>query len=119
MSDVLMIALSAAVPLRMAELKAMRGHARCNERVHWVTAAVDEVACKGDVLQYGGRRGEAANVFNHLARGLAALAYQPGGVAFAGIHWCTAHPGGRACTPYGQVLASIQKKGTPCRVTIR
>lgn len=42
-------------------------------------------------------RGEASwsagEVFNHLARGLAVLACQPGGVTFAGQHWCVySHP---------------------------
>lgn len=41
-------------------------------------------------------RGEASwsagEVFNWLARGLAVLACQPGGVTFAGMHWCAAHP---------------------------
>ncbi len=35
----------------------------------------------------------AGEVFNHLARGLAVLAFQPGGVTFAGLHWCVyQHP---------------------------
>lgn len=33
----------------------------------------------------------AGEVFNHLARGLAVLAFQPGGVTFAGMHWCADH----------------------------
>lgn len=42
-------------------------------------------------------RGEASwsagEVFNFLARGLAVLACQPGGVTFAGLHWCAySHP---------------------------
>lgn len=40
-------------------------------------------------------RGEASwsagEVFNFLARGLAVLACQPGGVTFHGLHWCAAH----------------------------
>lgn len=44
------------------------------------------VAEKGDVLQFGSKtKGEAANVFNRLAEGLACAAYQPGGVKFAGL----------------------------------
>jgi hypothetical protein len=35
----------------------------------------------------------AGEVFNHLARGVAILACQPGGVTFAGLHWCAyPHP---------------------------
>lgn len=40
-------------------------------------------------------RGEASysagEIFNFLAGGLAVLACQPGGVTFAGLHWCAAH----------------------------
>ncbi|WP_433460721.1 hypothetical protein [Micromonospora sp. CA-248212] len=30
-------------------------------------------------------------MFNALARALAAAAFQPGGITFAGMHWCTDH----------------------------
>lgn len=50
------------------------------------------VAERGDVLQFGSKkRGQATEVFNALAEGLACAAYQPGGVDFAGKHWCTNH----------------------------
>lgn len=32
----------------------------------------------------------AGELFTLLARGLAAAAFQPGGVSFAGLHWCAA-----------------------------
>lgn len=50
-----------------------------------------EVASHGDTLMFGGKRDEPAKVFNALAEGLAAAAYQPGGVDFAGKHWCVDH----------------------------
>lgn len=51
------------------------------------------VAEKGDALMFGGRKGEAARVFNALARGLALVSCQPGGVTFRGLHWCAwPHP---------------------------
>lgn len=50
------------------------------------------VAEKGDALQFKGQsvaaRQSTAHAFNRLAEGLACAAYQPGGVVFAGIHWC-------------------------------
>jgi len=53
------------------------------------------VAERGDVLQFGGgKKGQATEVFNALAEGLACAAYQPGGITVAGLHWCTDH---RAC----------------------
>lgn len=56
----------------------------------------DIIASQGDVFQGGkGKKGETAKVFNAVASGLGLLARQPGGVTFAGRHWCTDHA---ACT---------------------
>ena len=94
--SLLMVVLLAAVPLYIGELQRLQGETRTNQVRAWTAAAVDALACQGDVLQYGGARGEAAQVFNHLARALAALAHMPGGVSFAGTHWCVEHPMGTA-----------------------
>jgi hypothetical protein len=60
-------------------------------------AAALLVGERGDVLTFSGRkehtasqRSSVALAFNGLARGLGALAYNPGGITFAGLHWCTA-----------------------------
>lgn len=45
----------------------------------------DVIAEHGDSLQY--RDTHSAEAFNRLAEGLAAAAYQPGGVSFAGMLW--------------------------------
>lgn len=87
----LVIGLQAAVQLNMLELSRLDPANRDATRTGWAADAIDPVASRGDALQYGGKRGEAAKVFNHLARGLAALAYQPGGVTYAGQHWCADH----------------------------
>jgi hypothetical protein len=97
--DVLRAALLAAVPLWMVELRRMTVLQRAERVESWAAESADAVAAKGDVLQYGSRRrGEAADTFNHLARGLAAAAQAPGGVVFAGMHWCVEHPWGIGCT---------------------
>lgn len=84
----LLLTLQVAVPLRIAELEAMPPKLRERLRTEWAREAVDVIAAQGDVLQYGGKhRGQAAGAFNHLARGLAAAAWQPGGVHFAGLHF--------------------------------
>lgn len=50
------------------------------------------VGSLGDALQFGSRQaGRVTEVFNALAEGLACAAYQPGGITFAGRHWCTDH----------------------------
>jgi|GEM_PF-2057796 len=86
-NDVLLISLEAAVPLHIMELASVSGE----ERLRIGRAAVEPITNRGDALLFGGKKGAAAEVFNALARGLAALAYQPGGVTFAGRHWCTDH----------------------------
>ena len=79
------IALSAAVPLRIADLKARGGPSAAD-----LNACKDIsrlIAEKGDVLLYGGKSHEAAYVFNRLAQGIAVLAFLPGGVTCFGQHW--------------------------------
>ena len=91
MADLLSLCLGAAVPLYIGELQQLHGETRARQIRRWAGVAGDAVAYRGDVLQYGGGRGEAADVFNQLARGLAVLAHAPGGVLFNGQHWCVEH----------------------------
>lgn len=87
------IALEAAVPLWILELQRMSEVERDRVRMIWAREGADDIAFRGDVLQYGGgKRGDAAKAFNHLARGLAVLAFQPGGVDFAGLHFEATKP---------------------------
>jgi hypothetical protein len=88
---VLIETLRLAVPLWMDQLHHLHQSARDRKIRTWAADAADAVAHRGDTLQFGGKKGEAAQVFNHLARGLAAAAHQPGGITFAGEHWCTDH----------------------------
>lgn len=78
---VLVETLRLAVPLWMDELARLSPDHREHRLRRWARDAVDAVASRGDALQFGGKRGEAADVFNHMARGLAALAFCPGGVS--------------------------------------
>jgi hypothetical protein len=79
----LLDALAMAVPLEIAQLRWAGSDYRA-----WL--AHSAIAEGGDDLLYGGPRCAAS--FGRLARGLALLAYQPGGVAFGPLHWCAAHP---------------------------
>lgn len=83
----ILIALEAAVPLHILLMRDWPETRRISE-ARWAGGVIAE---RGDVLQYGGKRGAAAQAFNALAKGLATAAYQPGGVTFAGLHWCTDH----------------------------
>lgn len=76
----------AAVPLRILELKARGGPSDDDIRsCRYISELLGE---KGHLLMFRGKkRGETAEVFNQLARGLAILSFVPGGVTFLGEHW--------------------------------
>jgi hypothetical protein len=80
----LLAMLEVAVPLWIAELRGL--HAA--DRVALAHELADSVAYRGDVLQFRSKTpGATATAFNDTARGLAALAYAPGGVKFCGRRW--------------------------------
>jgi hypothetical protein len=81
MNSALIITLAVAVPLRIAELQAEGGRSR--EALERARQFADVLATQGDVLQFGGRKGKAATLFNDLTYVLAVLAYQPGRGRFA------------------------------------
>lgn len=85
--DNLTAALMAAVPLEFLTMR----HWSERQRIAAAHAAARIVAEKGDVLQFPAKRGQAAPVFAALAKGLAAAAYQPGGITAFGQHWCGDH----------------------------
>lgn len=48
----------------------------------------ETIGSKGDVILYKSKKaGESADAFNHLAEGLALLAFAPGGVKVFGRRW--------------------------------
>jgi len=86
--ELLGIALMASVPLFIEQLR----DTTPDERVILGRDQAHIIAHSGDNILYRSKkRGETATAFNALARGLAIGAYQPGGVTFAGIHFCTDH----------------------------
>jgi hypothetical protein len=85
-SDSLVIALMAAVPIRIELLRRQGGPGPDD----WdkATAFGAVLAEKGDVLMFGSKKkGEAADLFNGLAHALACMAFLPGGVVAFGQHW--------------------------------
>ena len=88
MSEHLSIALQATVPIAILEMRSWTAEARQAAAAEWGQI----IASHGDdILFRSARQGDSAKAFTALARGLAALAYCPGGVRFLGIHWCTDH----------------------------
>lgn len=82
MNDLLAIVMSAAVPLRIAELRAAGGPSE--DDISRARSFAHTLAEEGDTLQFGGRKGRAAELFNSLAHALAVLSFCPGGVTFCG-----------------------------------
>ena len=84
--DLLRIALSAAVPLRIMALHARGGPSDFDVRM--AREGSQLIGEKGDLLMFrGGKLGETAQVFTVLVESLAVLAFCPGGVTFLGEHW--------------------------------
>lgn len=95
-------ALLAAVPLRII---AINGRGGPNDSDLARAKSIGQlIAEKGDILQFGGgKKGEAADLFNELAQGIAILSFSPGGVRCFGQHWCGNAPGmGGSCPGYDQ-----------------
>ena len=106
--DLLVIALSAAVPLHIHELQGVDE----TEMVRIAHTCVDEVASRGDSLMFRSRKGASAEAFNALARGLAILAHAPGGVEFLGQHWEV--PGGMVDSATADAVASQVRRIETC-----
>lgn len=81
----LKLTLQALVPLAMFELAGTT----FEQRQAAAAGASRVIGEHGDDLMFGGRRGPDA--LNAVVRALAVLAYQPGGVTFAGLHFCADH----------------------------
>lgn len=83
-NELLNISLSAAVPIWIEQLRV----ASPEYRTQRAQEAAKIVAGEGDnILFKGPKQGDSARAFNALAEGLACLAFAPGGVKFAGMHF--------------------------------
>jgi hypothetical protein len=96
---VLIETLRLAVPLHITQMRELTE----DQRMVVGRRCAQTIAEWGDALQFKGGNGESRRrtreAFNALAKGLAALAHQPGGVEFRGVHWCVwDHPGGSTVT---------------------
>ncbi|UJW28842.1 hypothetical protein L3Q67_26645 [Saccharothrix sp. AJ9571] len=78
------------------------------ERRRLASEAATIIGSHGDDLMFGGKH--TGDAFATLARALAVLAHQPGGVSFAGLHWCvgSGHHGTRDAAPCAAERAAEQ-----------
>lgn len=51
------------------------------------TEIADIITSEGDVLLYGETKGKPAQIFNKLAKAIAFMAFQPGGISILGMHF--------------------------------
>ena len=81
-----LLTIQTAVPLNIAEIKAKGGP---NDfQWDWAREFADELGSLGDILQFKGEKpGQTANVMNRFTYALAILAFAPGGVTFAELHF--------------------------------
>lgn len=86
MNDNLSIALSVAVPLWVLNIQDQGG---VNQQdIQQAREFSHVLGAKGDVLLFGSKKkGEAANLFNLLAKSIAVLSFCPGGVTIFEQHW--------------------------------
>ncbi len=92
----LQMTLSVAVPMWIERLKSKPW----SHIVVRSQACAQVVAEKGDVIQFkSAKKGETANAVNHLAEGVACLAFVPGGVTIFGQHFEAKHAGPPAAVP--------------------
>lgn len=81
-TELLKLTLQAAVPLWVERLQ----HKSIAEILERARVCGEVVAEKGDIIQFKSKKkGATADAFNHLAEGLACLAFAPGGVTFLGM----------------------------------
>ncbi|MCT2588254.1 hypothetical protein [Actinophytocola gossypii] len=97
--------LEAMLPVAVLTALDEVSHFTDTERQRLAADASTTIASHGDDLMFGGKHCRPA--FTALARALAVLAHQPGGVTFAGLHWCVGsrHHGTREQAPCAAELA--------------
>lgn len=82
--------LAIAVPAEIDRLRQVDDELRAQLiAAHTGRPVAELIGEQGDVLLYGGRG--CVDAFATVARGLACLAWAPGGVTFAGLHFCAHH----------------------------
>lgn len=87
-NSLLNIALECSVSIRILEWKS-KGNPQKEDFDRLKSKNLSQVLGeKGDVLLYGGgKKGEAAAIFNDLAEAIALLSFLPGGIEIFGSHW--------------------------------
>ncbi|WP_219152258.1 hypothetical protein [Amycolatopsis sp. TNS106] len=105
-------ALEAALPLGVLVALGDIEHLTEAQRQHQASQAASVIAAHADDLMFRGKHTQQA--FVAVSRALAILAFQPGGITFAGLHWCigSGHRGTREQAPCAAELARLSHQPT-------
>ena len=87
MSEVLPITLATAVPLHIERFRRSATGWPSDDDFREMESFGEVLGEKGDVLLFGGKKGEAADLFNRLARAIAIMSFCPGGVRVFNQHY--------------------------------
>lgn len=108
-SELLKTSLSAAVPLWILQFQ----DRPWQEVMAIAKESSQEIAEHGDIIMFKGpKRGQTAQAFNALAKGIAALAFVPGGVKFLGMHFEAKHRGEAVAVAGGRPVNLTFEAGT-------
>jgi hypothetical protein len=87
-SSPLAIGMSAAVPLRIMELTQIENITlRAEVMQRWAAEAEAVLGETGEAITHRTVAGDSARAFNAAAKGIAALAFVPGGITIFGMHF--------------------------------
>lgn len=94
-NTLLQMTIEATVPFKIWELQQRGGPTDTDWE--WAATQTDVIAEKGDVILYKDpKRGVTGSLMGNLIRVLAIMAFVPGGVTFAGIHFDAGMTNGHA-----------------------
>lgn len=103
--------LEMAVPLEIARFELIGGPRDWHLVYEFIQKVGNELAEKGDILQYGGgKKGEVAGIVARLGTTIAMLAFQPGGITFLGTKWVAGSENSEVSSPMPSSEKSAPKK---------
>lgn len=112
--DLLKTMLSAAVPLWIMEFKNLPW-----AQVSKIASDAGQfIAEHGDALMYK-QKGVTKDAFNHLAKGIAALSFAPGGVKTMGMHFESRHEASESAVGISRPVTLTFERGTLGRFILR
>lgn len=111
--ELLKLMLPAAVPLWIHQLKDLPW----SEITKLAAESSQFIATHGDTLMYK-TKGTTGQAFNHLAKGIAALSFVPGGVKIFGLHFEARHEGAEAAVASNRPRDITFEKGTVGRLIL-